>query len=245
MNSRQRRGVILLLLSALCAVGAFVGVLSVIENIESKVGPERTAYRLKTDVAAYKALDPGQFEKVTMPQRWLPPTAVTDLDRVNGKIAVTPLKKGSLLQDDMLVDRPALQAGQQEIAIMIDAATGVAGKINPGARVNIYATFEGKRPEDKPVSKVIVAGAQVIDVGKLTPLEARDPGDSTASGSTAGGGRRGGDAVPITFALNTQDAQRVAYAESFASHVRLALLAPGSENTIPPGERTYTLDGDK
>ncbi|MFE0381532.1 Flp pilus assembly protein CpaB [Streptomyces inhibens] len=238
MNSRQRRGVILLLLSVLCAVGAFVGVLSVIKNVESKVGPEKTAYRLKTDVAAYKALDPGQFEKVKMPQRWLPPTAVTDLDQVSGKIAVTPLKKGSLLQDDMIVERPALKAGQQEIAIMIDAATGVAGKINPGARVNIYATFEGKRPEDKPVSKVIVAGAQVIDVGKLTPLEAKDPGSTTT-------GRQAGEAVPITFALGTQDAQRVAYAESFASHVRLALLAPGSEAAIPPGQRTYTLDGDK
>ncbi|WP_411137341.1 Flp pilus assembly protein CpaB [Streptomyces sp. C10] len=239
MNSRQRRGVILLLLSVLCAVGAFVGVLSVIKNVESKVGPEKTAYRLKTDVAAYKELDPGQFERVTMPQRWLPPTAVTDLDQVSGKIAVTPLKKGSLLQDDMIVERPALKAGQQEIAIMIDAATGVAGKINPGARVNIYATFEGKRPEDKPVSKVIVAGAQVIDVGKLTPLEAKDPGDNTTNS------RQAGEAVPITFALNTQDAQRVAYAESFASHVRLALLAPGNETTIPPGQRSYTLDGDK
>ncbi|MFJ9849544.1 Flp pilus assembly protein CpaB [Streptomyces sp. NPDC101150] len=238
MNSRQRRGVILLLVSALCAIGAFIGVLSVIKNVESKVGPEKTAYRLKADVAAYKALDPGQFEKVKMPQRWLPPTAVTDLDRVSGKIAVTPLKKGSLLQEDMVVDRPALKPGQQEIAIMIDAATGVAGKINPGSRVNIYATFEGKRPEDKPVSKVIVTGAQVIDVGKLTPLEARDPGDTTT-------GRQAGEAVPITFALNTRDAQRVAYAESFASHVRLALLAPGSDATIPPGERTYTLDGDK
>ncbi|GAO06090.1 Flp pilus assembly protein CpaB [Streptomyces lydicamycinicus] len=240
MNSRQRRGVILLLLSVLCAVGAFVGVLSVIKNVESKVGPEKTAYRLKTDVTAYKELNPGQFEKVQMPQRWLPPTAVTDLDQVSGKIAVTPLKKGSLLQDDMIVERPALKAGQQEIAIMIDAATGVAGKINPGSRVNIFATFEGKRPEDKPVSKVIVAGAQVIDVGKLTPLEAKDPGDNTTANS-----RQAGEAVPITFALNTQDAQRVAYAESFASHVRLALLAPGNENAIPPGQRSYTLDGDK
>ncbi|MCB5912332.1 Flp pilus assembly protein CpaB [Streptomyces pinistramenti] len=238
MNARQRRGLILLLLSALCAAAAFVGVLSVIRNVESKVGPEKTAYRLKTDVAAYKALDPGQFEKVAMPERWLPATAVTRLDDLSGKIAVTPLHKGSLLQDDMIVDRPALKPGEQEIAIMIDAATGVAGKINPGARVNIYATFDGKRPEDKPVSKVIVAGAQVIDVGKLTPLEAKDPGDTTAA-------RRDGEAVPITFALGTRDAQRVAYAESFASHVRLALLAPGSQAAIPPGERTYTLDGDK
>ncbi|MCE4943001.1 Flp pilus assembly protein CpaB [Streptomyces albulus] len=239
MNSRQRRGVILLLLSVLCAVGAFIGVLSVIHNVESKVGPERTAYRLKSDVAAYRTLDPGQFEEVRIPQRWLPPTAVTDLDKVSGKIAVTPLRKGSLLQDDMIVDRPALQPGQQEIAIMIDAATGVAGKINPGSRVNIFATFDGRRPEDKPVSKVIVAGAQVIDVGKLSPLEAKDPG---SAGATS---RQPGQAVPITFALDTQDAQRVAYAESFASHVRLALLAPGTQATIPPGERTYTLDGDK
>ncbi|UNO40175.1 Flp pilus assembly protein CpaB [Streptomyces sp. MST-110588] len=240
MNSRQRRGVILLLLSALCAIGAFVGVLSVIRNVESKVGPEAVAYRLKAQVPAYEALNPGQFEKVAMPERWLPPTAVTDLDRIRGKIAATPLHKGSLLQDDMIVARPALKPGQQEIAIMIDAATGVAGKINAGARVNIYATFEGRRPQDKPVSKLIVANVQVIDVGKLTPLS-KDPGETPRAGST----RRATEAVPITFALETKDAQRVAYAESFASHVRLALVAPGGDGTVPPGDRTYTLDGDK
>ncbi|MFD9204132.1 Flp pilus assembly protein CpaB, partial [Streptomyces anthocyanicus] len=37
MNSRQRRGVILLVLSVLCAVGAFAGVLSVIRDVNSKV----------------------------------------------------------------------------------------------------------------------------------------------------------------------------------------------------------------
>ncbi|MET9293740.1 Flp pilus assembly protein CpaB [Streptomyces sp. NPDC003077] len=238
MNSRQRRGVILLLLSVLCAVGVFVGVLSVVRDARSMVGPEVTAYRLRGDVRPYEPLTDGQFEKVTMPRRWLPPTAVTDLAALRGKIAVTRLRKGSLLQDDMIVARPALKPGRQEIAIMIDAATGVAGKITAGSRVNIYATFEGKRPEDKPVSKVIVAGAEVIEVGELTPLKRKDPGDTSAS-------RRTTEQVPITFALGTKDAQRVAYAESFASHVRLALVAPGDEETIPADERTYTLDGDK
>ncbi|MEU5612613.1 Flp pilus assembly protein CpaB [Streptomyces sparsogenes] len=234
MNSRQRRGVILLLLSVLCAGGAFAGVLSVIRDVESKVGPETTAYKLKADVPAYQALDAGKFEKISMPERWLPSTAVTDLADVRGKIAVTPLRKGSLLQADMIVERPALKAGQQEIAIMIDAATGVAGKINPGSRVNIYATFEGKGRNDEPVSKLIVAGAEVIDVGKLTALEPNQD-DS----------RRLDRAVPITFALDTGDAQRVAYAESFATHVRLALVAPGDDDTVSPRDRTYTLDGDK
>ncbi|MER6439722.1 MULTISPECIES: Flp pilus assembly protein CpaB [unclassified Streptomyces] len=237
MNSRQRRGVILLVLSVLCALGAFAGVLSVIRDVNSKVGPEVPAYRLKDDIAPYKELSADQFQKVTMPERWLSSTAVTDLSRIRGKIAVTQLRKGSLLQSDMIVDRPALEAGQQEIAIMIDAATGVAGKIDPGARVNIYATFKAENDKQKDQSKVIVANARVIDVGKLTAL---DPGQSTAERS-----RTATQAVPITFALDTADAQRVAYAESFATHVRLALIAGGSDTTVAPGERTYTLDQDK
>ncbi|MEV7342758.1 Flp pilus assembly protein CpaB [Streptomyces sp. NPDC093544] len=237
MNSRQRRGVILLVLSALCAMGAFAGVLSVIRDVNSKVGPEVAAYRLKDDIAPYKELSADQFEKVEMPERWLSSTAVTDLSQVRGKIAVTQLEKGSLLQTDMIVDRPALEAGQQEIAIMIDASTGVAGKINPGSRVNIYATFKAEDTKSVDQSKVIVENARVIDVGKLTALE---PGQSTADRT-----RTATQAVPITFALDTADAQRVAFAESFAEHVRLALVAGGSDTPVAPGDRTYTLDEDK
>ncbi|MFC3575908.1 Flp pilus assembly protein CpaB [Streptomyces yaanensis] len=237
MNSRQRRGVILLVLSALAAVGAFAGVLSVIRDVNSKVGPEVTAYRLKDDIAPYKELAADQFQKISMPKRWLSATAVTRLDQIRGKIAVTKLEKGSLLQTDMIVDRPELQAGQQEIAIMIDASTGVAGKINPGSLVNIYATFKAEGGKGKDESKVIVTNARVLDVGKLTAL---DPGQSSSDRR-----RTAAEAVPITFALGTTDAQRVAYAESFAEHVRLALVAGGSETTVPPGDRTYTLDQDK
>ncbi|MEV0933787.1 Flp pilus assembly protein CpaB [Streptomyces phaeochromogenes] len=237
MNSRQRRGVILLVLSALCALGAFAGVLSVIRDVNSKVGPEVAAYRLKDDVAPYRELTSDQFEKVSMPERWLSSTAVTSLSEIRGKIAVTRLEKGSLLQKDMIVDRPELEAGQQEIAIMIDAATGVAGKINPGSRVNIYATFKDETDKGKDQSKVIVENARVIDVGKLTAL---DPGQSSNDRR-----RTANEAVPITFALDTADAQRVAYAESFAEHVRLALVAGGTDATVAPGDRTYTLDEDK
>ncbi|TQK52182.1 pilus assembly protein CpaB [Streptomyces sp. SLBN-118] len=235
MNSRQRRGVILLLLSVLCAFGVFAGVLSVISDVNSKVGPEVAAYRIKTDVAPYTSLEPGQFEKISMPKRWLSQNAVTDLSVVKGKIAVTQLKKGSLLQDDMMVRKPAVGNGEQEIAIMIDAATGVAGKITPGSLVNIFATFAGKKEGEADQSRIIVPNAKVIDVGRITALQP-DKNDR-GSGLT--------QAVPITFALNTTDAQRLAYAESFAEHVRLALLGNSSPATLRPGDSTYTLDEDK
>ncbi|AZS85337.1 Flp pilus assembly protein CpaB [Streptomyces griseoviridis] len=235
MNSRQRRGVLLLLLSVLCALGAFAGVLSVISDVKSKVGPEVTAYRLKKSVAPYTTLTTDQFEKIEMPERWLSPTAVTSLRQIQGKIAVTTLREGSLLQTDMIVEQPALQPGQQEVAIMIDAATGVAGKITPGATVNVYATFAGERDGDPAQSKIIVTNAKVLDVGKITAL---DPAEGTRT-------QRPTDAVPITFALSALDAQRITYAESFAQRVRLALVAPGGDTTVPDKDRTYQLAKDK
>ncbi|WP_251094724.1 Flp pilus assembly protein CpaB [Streptomyces sp. Caat 7-52] len=234
MNSRQRRGVILLILSALCALGAFAGVLSVVDDVQSKVGPEVTAYRVRSEVKPYTTLNTGQFEKIEMPERWLSDNAVTDLRQIRGKIAVTTLRAGSLLQTDMVVDQPALQPGQQEVAIMIDAATGVAGKITPGSRVNVYATFEGKKEGAPDQSKIIVTNARVLDVGQITAL---DPDSDRKQQST--------EAVPITFALSTIDAQRITYAESFAQRVRLALVAPGSETSVPDKDRTYELATDK
>ena len=235
MNSRQRRGVILLLLSVVCALGAFAGVLSVISDVKSKVGPEVTAYRLKSDVAPYTPLNTGQFEKIEMPERWLSGTAVTDLSQIQGKIAVTTLRKGSLLQSDMIVKQPALRPGQQEVAIMIDAATGVAGKITPGSTVNVYATFEGKNQGDPDQSKIIVTNVKVLDVGEIKALE---PDASNKNPQPT-------ETVPITFALSTIDAQRLTYAESFAQRVRLALVAPGSDTTVPDKDRTYELAKDK
>ncbi|MFD9079394.1 Flp pilus assembly protein CpaB [Streptomyces erythrochromogenes] len=233
MNSRQRRGVILLLLSVLCALGAFAGVVVVIGDVNSKVGSEVVAYRAKADIPPYSPLGAAQFEEIRIPERWLSGTAVTDLGALKDKIALTTLKKGSLLQTDMFVDRPQLQPGEQEIAIMIDAATGVAGKITSGAKVNIIATFKGAKDTEPSRSVIIVANARVLNVGKLTALEK----DSDRKGPS--------EAVPITFALSTKDTQRVAYAESFAEHVRLALVAPGTDSAPAAGDRTYTLDGDR
>ena len=118
---------------------------------------------------------------------------------------------------------------------MIDAATGVAGKITPGSTVNVYATFEGEREGAPDQSRIVVTGARVLDVGELTPLE---PGASERT-------RRATEAVPITFALSTLDAQRLTYAESFAQRVRLALVAPGSDTAVPDKDRTYELAQDK
>jgi pilus assembly protein CpaB len=234
MNARQRRGTVLLLVSVLLALVAFAGVYAVIEDVESKVGPEVTAYEVGEEIEPYEELRPAQFREIRLPERYLPETAITDLDELDGKVAVGPLVTGSLLQTDMVADRPELQEGRQEIAIMIDASTGVAGKIYPGATINMYAAYtleetgteDGERVE---IVRLMVNNARVIDVGDLTEIE---------------DDRERFEAVPITFALDNLDAQRVTFAEAFAEQIRLALVAPGDDAEIPESERTYTIVGD-
>ena len=105
MNSRQRRGVILLLLSVLCALGAFAGVLSVISDVNSKVGPEVTAYRLKNDIAPYTPLQRGPVrEDHDARSAGCPRPPSPTSPRSAARSPSPSCEKGSLLQDDMIVD---------------------------------------------------------------------------------------------------------------------------------------------
>jgi pilus assembly protein CpaB len=243
MNSRQRRGIVLLVISLLCAAAAFAGVFAVVADVESEVGPKVTAYRLTRDVPAYQAVSADQVEQIAIPERWRPSTAVTDLAQLQGKIATTVLTRGSLLQTDMIDDRPQLAPGRMEISIMIDAETGVAGQITPGSRVDIFATFASAGGGSPDVSKIIVEDAQVMEVGRTRATGTAGGGGNGAD--QGGGGSPTAQELPVTFALDAADAQRVSYAESFARHVRLALVAPGDTTTVPSSQQTYTLSADK
>ena len=78
-----------------------------------------------------------------MPRRWAPQTALRDRGQLVDLVAGADLPPDTLLQEGML-ERPArARPGQREIAIMVDAETGVAGKIGPGSVVDIIATFAG------------------------------------------------------------------------------------------------------
>ncbi|MBB0246412.1 Flp pilus assembly protein CpaB [Streptomyces alkaliphilus] len=234
MNARQRRGAVLLTFSALLALAAFLAVLAVVRDAQSKVGPEVTAYEVAEEIEPHQPLDPAWFTEVDLPERYLPDSAVTDLSDIRDMVAVGPLSPGALLQRDMIAPIPELAEGEQEIAVLIDASTGVAGKIRPGSTINLYAAYTVEDvAEDSDrryeMVRLMVNNARVIEVGDLTDVEQ----DRVRT-----------QAVPITFALDHLDAQRVTFAEAFAEQIRLALVAPGDEREIPEEERTYTIIGD-
>ena len=124
----------------------------------------------------------------------------------------------------MLVTPPEISEGEREVAILVDAATGVAGKISPGRQVDVIASY-GAVPADpengikaEPArSIVIVPGAKVIAVG--TPRE--KPANNAQDAQQAPG-----TVVPVTFALSKKQELRVAHAQVFAAGRPARAAAP-------------------
>jgi len=229
MNPRQRRGVLFLAFAVIGAIAVFFSVIGYVNDVESQVGNQVTAYVVGSDVEAYQAIDAGDLEQVEIPERWLPDGAVRSPEDLLGNVTAAQLTKGTLLQSSNLVAQPSLEPGQREIAILVDAETGVAGKVSPGDYVDVWATFDESVTASGARTKLIAQRLLVIDVGiKVDRERARSNGAVSEA-----------EAVPVTFATERSQIQALSFAESFAVETRLALRPPGDSSVVPGGQRTY------
>lgn len=227
MNPRQRRAVLLLALAGAGLIGVFALVANYVSEIETEVGNKVVVLELTRPVPANEAVPDDAVRTREIPARWKPQAAYTARDELVGFVAASDLQPGAILQEGMLASPPEINDDEREVAILVDASTGVAGKIEPGADVDVIASYsaEAGDPESgvKPKrsrSIVIVPGARVIAVG--TP---RLKGGNAATEAQ----QDPAEVVPVTFALNKKQVIKVAHAQTFAADVRLALLRPGDD----------------
>jgi pilus assembly protein CpaB len=246
MNPRQRRAVLLLALAAAGLLGVFVLVANYVSQIETEVGDKIVVLELTQPVDANEAVPDGAVIEKVVPKKWAPEAALTDRTQLVGVVAGSNLQPNSILQEGMLESPPQIKLGEREVAIMVDASTGVAGRIQAGSTVDVIASYGGREtaPGAKPVpnrSVVIVPGATVIAVG--TPRLKGSNGVQDAPQNPS-------EVVPVTFALNKKQELKVAYAQTFAADVRLALLPEGDggertlDETVNRGEDPKKGDDD-
>jgi pilus assembly protein CpaB len=243
MNPRQRRAVLLLALAVAGLLGVFALIVNYVSEVEKQVGDKIVVLELTRPAKANEAISDQMVTERTIPARWAPAAALRDRQRLIGVVAAADLEPKSILQEGMLVTPPEISEGEREVAILVDAATGVAGKVTPGGQVDViasYAASEGD-PQNgvaaRPArSVVIVPGAKVIAVG--TPRE--KPATTAADAQ-----QNPGTVVPVTFALSKKQELRVAHAQVFAADVRLALLRPGDRPERTLGETIFEGEDPK
>ena len=234
MNPRQRRGLLLIAVAALGLIAVFVLVAGYVADVRREVDPKIALLELSKPVQAEDTITDDMVRTVQMPERWAPPGALRDPGQLVGLVAGTDLEPDTLLQKGMLKAPPQLAPGQRELAILVDAETGVAGKIGPDSIVDVIATFPDGETRAAE-SRVIVPSARIIEVGQPQLKGGRGVQEQAADPEQV---------VPVTFALSAEEAGRLTYAESMALEVRLALLRPGDEEELTGQERSYQREPD-
>ena len=72
MNPRQRRGLLLLVLSGLGLLAVFVLVASYVSDVRTEVDPKIELLALAKPVKAYESIPDDAVTTITMPRRWAP-----------------------------------------------------------------------------------------------------------------------------------------------------------------------------
>lgn len=231
MNPRQRRGVLLMVVAAIGAVAVFASVFVYLRGQQDQLGEFATVLRVSSEVEAGQAVGAEHVEQESVPRMYFDEELfLSDLSDVETPadqelVAATHLEEGALLQRGMVQPQPTLTTGEREIAIMVDAETGVAGKVQRGSVVDIYGTFQAGGHGDACAVRVLTE-VEVLDIGELRPQEDPDGGSTGV--------------VPVTFRLEPDSALELAYAEDFATKLRLALVS--ADGGGDPGGSEFCSD---
>lgn len=216
MNPRQRRGVLLMVLGSVVALAVFGVVSSYVSNVNSQVGERVTVFRAARALPAFTTLSQADLEEVEMPRRWVSDSALLNPVELEGRKVGIGLESGTLLTRDVLVPPSDLSPTEREIAVNVDAVTGVAGRVEPGDYVDIYAVFADVPGLTRQV-RVLVRNARIVSVGGQQTVQREVDVDV-----------RQQEVLPVTLALEPRDTLAVSYASAFAQEVRLVRLPSGN-----------------
>ncbi|TWP35943.1 Flp pilus assembly protein CpaB [Leekyejoonella antrihumi] len=215
MNPRQRRGMLLLIVAIVGGMAILFGVTAYVSSVNSRVGPEVTVLRFKSNLKAYTTLSADDFTSTAIPRRWADPHAISDPTTVTGRKLAVATSTGSTLTAGMLVPASDQAPDERDITIEVDPVTGMAGGVQAGNSVDVYAVY-AKIPGLPDQVRVLVRNVPVKAVGGVR-----------SSGSTSSSGNGAQQFVPITLSLNPSDSLAVTYASAFAQELRVVRLPAG------------------
>lgn len=230
MNPRQRRGAMLMVLAAIAALALFVTVTRYVSSVNSQIAPTVIAYQAARNLDAYHVIQANEIKRVEIPQRFVSEKTIRDKEQLIGRRVSFNVSSGTYLGSDMLLNPSTLDDNEREIAMTVDAKTGIAGRVKSGDFVDVYAVFG---EETDGASRVLVRNVRVVSVG----------GVETTSEKTSQDELEETRVLPVTLALAPADALKVTYADAFAQSVRLVGLPQGIQNQRRTDEPS-SIDND-
>ena len=152
-----------------------------------------------------------------IPAEYRPSTALTSLDPIKGKVAITDLPKGQVITDKLFVApnqvpggafSTQIPKGQVAVSVSVDQVRGVGGNLIPGDRVNMLVKLapvdaEGNPRENFAGIHYLYQNVKILAIGQNSAPGVGDTESATNPGSDL-----------ITFAVPPEAAQRIVFVTS-------------------------------
>ncbi|MBU4355079.1 MAG: Flp pilus assembly protein CpaB [Proteobacteria bacterium] len=135
----------------------------------------------KIAVAPTSLLSAEQLKTEVWHQEKPPPGSFNNLEQVAGRVTATSILPGDLITENRLAPKGAVQGitallspNQRAMTVKVDEASGVAGFLTPGDRVDVVVVANKGEYNKDPLAKLLFQNLKVLGTGQK--LETR-PGD--------------------------------------------------------------------
>jgi pilus assembly protein CpaB len=127
----------------------------------------------KTAVAPTSQLSAEQLKTEVRHQEKAPPGSFNKLEQVVGRVAVTSILPDDLVTEGKLAPRGAvagitalLSPNQRAMTVKVDEASGVAGFLTPGNRVDVVVVVDKGEYNKDPIAKLLFQNLKVLGTGQ-------------------------------------------------------------------------------
>jgi len=208
------------------------------------------AYVATSDIAkgttGEEAVSAGLIQQEKVAKGSMPPSAVTNLNDLAGKVAASRIDSKQFITaqtfvsaDDGVGGAFAQSIKSEDlvaVTVTVDADHGVANAIAPGDHVNIATTTTDG--DGNAQTEYIMTNVKVLAVGASTAQGAAPVPAGGGSTTDQAGAAPPANSGVLTFEVSQADALRVIAANSGSSKIYLVLLPPGLSSASAGSPKT-------
>lgn len=221
----KRRGLILVLLSLMMAVGAAMLANKWVNGqlvTQASAAPNtQLVVTAAISIPFATKVEARHLRLTEIPEGVLPTGAYTDLTDVEGKVSTTSIARGEILVAERFAAHgrgstlaALIAPNMRAVTVRVDDVIGVGGFLLPGNRVDVLAARRDRN--QRATSETILTNIKVLAVDQTAATEANEPVIVRA----------------VTLEMSPKEAEKIVKARTEGT-IQLTLRNPEEEKIVP------------
>ncbi len=253
MRKQKRRGLLLATLAIVLAMVTGLLFTSRIRALERQIGDMQQVIMVKQGIAPRTLITADMLETREIPRVFAHQSYLQNVAEVaEQRVAVTQLEPGAILRHNDVAPTSGLQDGARAISVGVNPISVQVDRVVSGSHVDVIVSYEtvvlDQEGREVPTRRTVILlqDIEVVDVAGAPQTRTATAAAGEAAGQDSDGGPLGGifgggtditaprgsfgspnslrtSVVVATLKVTPADAQKLAYADTFASDIRLAL----------------------